>query len=75
MASKFLKDSLVRKCVDSIVKSRHPKCNKENIFNHPIYSRVFLNMLRTNMGQNDNLDEAINELISDVEFSKTIKSK
>lgn len=58
---------LIAAGVKNLKEFGYPQVTKENILTDKIYSGFFKSMLEENLGSSDEIDEVINELLSDLE--------
>lgn len=70
MAPAEIRKALIRGGVNNLGAYGYPGVRPENILTDPIYSAFFKSMLEDNLGQRDDLDAVIRELIAECEKAK-----
>ena len=61
-----IRDSLIKDCVKNIKEFGYPDVNSKNIFTDEIYSKFFKRILVDNLGSNDFVDCAIQDLLKEI---------
>lgn len=63
----MIRDKLIKAGVSNLHEFGYPHCNVDNILTDVIYSKFFLSMLEDNKGISTNIDEVIDQLISEIQ--------
>lgn len=66
MTKTELKDKLIANGLKNLKEFGYDKVDRKNIKSDLIYANMFQSMLKDNLGHRDDIDEAINELITEV---------
>lgn len=61
-----IRSSIINDCINNIKEFGYPQVNSENIFTDPIYSRFFKRILEDNLGSNNFVDCAIQDLLKEI---------
>lgn len=61
-----MRSEIVNNCVKNIKEFGYPNVDSKNIFTDVIYSKFFKSILEQNLGVDDFLDCAINDLLKEI---------
>jgi hypothetical protein len=66
MTNEQLKEQLLKICVNCLKDFGYPKVTTENILTDEVYKMFFKSMLEDKLGNGKQVDEVINQLLSEI---------
>ena len=70
MEHEQIKQKLITNGVKNLIAFGYENANEDNILTDEVYSLFFVKMLKDNLGSDNKIDDAINELISNHSHKK-----